>query len=417
MRAPGRFPADHAFLDFMRTPTILALSTAISGLAFGQVTYGTDDSGEQENFALDTGSGTSTGPEWTGAEAWGIGDDDVNSLFYVNNGSTLYSHPFGMSGGAATNIGTILFNGAASSMTGLAYDNGVLYGHRNIATEALYTIDVVTLDATIAYTYSTTTIDLGGLDADPATGLILGSNDSSAYTDPNGNGGTGVVTLDVVAQTESLDFPYPAGETDIDGLAFDPNGTGTIWYIEDEPAPLHNYDIGSMTFDPAPPMNAVQGSRIFSAGTYDGDGGGGGLGTNYCGPGVPNSTGNSGTISATGSDSVAANNVTLTGSDLPNNATAFFLTSMTQDFVMNPGGSDGNLCLGGAIGRYVGPGQIQNSGAMGEVSLVLDLTMVPQPTGFVSVMPGDTWNFTCWFRDANPGPTSNFTDGLSIVFI
>ena len=170
-----------------------------------------------------------------------------------------------------------------------------------------------------------------------------------------------------------------------------------------------------MTFDPAPPMNAVAGSRVFSAGSYIGDGMGG-LGTNYC-MANPNSTGNTGSISATGSSSVAANNVTLMGSDLPLNATAFFLTSMMQGFTPNPGGSEGNLCLGGEIGRYVGPGQVLNTGGSGMASLAIDLTQTPTPTGLVSVQAGETWNFQCWHRDSNMGTaTSNFTDGLEIMF-
>ena len=85
---------------------------------------------------------------------------------------------------------------------------------------------------------------------------------------------------------------------------------------------------------------------------------------------------------------------------------------------MQPGGSQGNLCLGGAIGRYVGPGQIKNSGAAGTFDLVLDLASTPTPTGLVQVLPGDTWNFTAWYRDAVSGvATSNFTDAVSVTFL
>jgi hypothetical protein len=147
------------------------------------------------------------------------------------------------------------------------------------------------------------------------------------------------------------------------------------------------------------------------------DGGGGSLGSNYCTTN-PNSTGASSSISAQGSATVAMNNVTLMCSNLPLNAFAFFLTSRTQGFVANPGGSQGNLCLAGAIGRYVGPGQIQNSGATGAISLVLDLTVQPTPTGPVPVMAGETWNFQCWHRDAVGGTaTSNFSNGLEIAFL
>ena len=48
-------------------------------------------------------------------------------------------------------------------------------------------------------------------------------------------------------------------------------------------------------------------------------------------------------------------------------------------------------------------------------SLMLDLGAIPvnPPT---AVVPGDTWNFQCWYRDLNPTLTSNFSDGLTITF-
>ncbi|MGD2017245.1 MAG: hypothetical protein PVJ89_03965 [Planctomycetota bacterium] len=139
-------------------------------------------------------------------------------------------------------------------------------------------------------------------------------------------------------------------------------------------------------------------------------------GTNYCAANN-NSTGSPASMSASGSNSVSANDLVLEANDLPINSFGFFLTSQTQGFVANPGGSEGNLCLGGAIGRYVGPGQIQNSGATGMISLAIDNTQVPQPTGFAAVAAGDTWNFQLWHRDSSGGsPTSNFTDGYEITF-
>ena len=57
-----------------------------------------------------------------------------------------------------------------------------------------------------------------------------------------------------------------------------------------------------------------------------------------------------------------------------------------------------------------------NSGATGAFSLQLDLTSVPTPAGPVAVQPGETWYWQAWFRDNNPTPTSNFTDGIAILF-
>ncbi len=141
------------------------------------------------------------------------------------------------------------------------------------------------------------------------------------------------------------------------------------------------------------------------------------VGQNYCST-APNSTMLAASMSATGSVQVSANDITLECAEMPAFVFGFFIASRTQGFVMNPGMSDGNLCLGGSIGRYVGAGQIMNTGGAGSISLTVDLQAIPQPNGPVSAAAGDTWNFQCWFRDAGLSGTgtSNFSDGLSITF-
>ncbi|MFT7679579.1 MAG: hypothetical protein ACI8QC_003583 [Planctomycetota bacterium] len=57
-----------------------------------------------------------------------------------------------------------------------------------------------------------------------------------------------------------------------------------------------------------------------------------------------------------------------------------------------------------------------NSGAGGELGLALDLANTLTPSGPVAVLAGETWNFQCWYRDNNPGPTSNFSDAVSVTF-
>ena len=146
--------------------------------------------------------------------------------------------------------------------------------------------------------------------------------------------------------------------------------------------------------------------------------GAGAIGTPYCGPAVANSTGASAFMSATGSTSIAANDLALEANDLPLNSFGFFLTSQTQGLSPNPGGSAGNLCLGGNIGRYVGPGQIQNSGSSGMIMLLTNNSQQPTPGGLVQVMAGEVWNFQAWYRDVTPMgmATSNFTNGLEITY-
>ncbi|QDV08840.1 hypothetical protein Poly30_43950 [Planctomycetes bacterium Poly30] len=143
---------------------------------------------------------------------------------------------------------------------------------------------------------------------------------------------------------------------------------------------------------------------------------GGPVGTNYC-MANPNSTGGTGVMGATGSRSVTANDLTLQGTGLPNLSFGFFITSNTSVFVPNPGGSSGNLCVGGAVGRYVGPGQIKNSGLNGTIELLINNQLTPTPTGFVQIQSGETRFFQLWHRDSSGGtPTSNFTDGYEITF-
>lgn len=140
------------------------------------------------------------------------------------------------------------------------------------------------------------------------------------------------------------------------------------------------------------------------------------IGAPYCTAAI-NATGVAGVLTAAGSLTVANNDLTLTASSLPTNTFGFFIVSPDQGLIMNPGGSQGDLCVVGSIGRYVGPGQIMNSGFAGEFSLALDLTTIPTPTGPVAAMAGDTFNFQTWYRDMTPaGATSNFTQGLEMAF-
>ncbi|MEM8709409.1 MAG: choice-of-anchor B family protein [Planctomycetota bacterium] len=137
------------------------------------------------------------------------------------------------------------------------------------------------------------------------------------------------------------------------------------------------------------------------------------VGTAYC-TATPNSSGAPGAVVGSGSDFLSLNDLELTATSLPPSQTGFFIVSREQSFVAGIGGGDGNLCIGANIGRYLG--QVANSGAAGEIRLVVDATAIPQPTATVGTLPGDTWNFQCWHRDANPGPTSNLTNGYSVTF-
>lgn len=132
-----------------------------------------------------------------------------------------------------------------------------------------------------------------------------------------------------------------------------------------------------------------------------------GLGGVYC-HSTTNSTGDEAGLVASGSNLAPENLLFLTAHRLPHQQFGYFVASQTQGFVQGPGGSQGNLCLSGQIVRFAK--QVGSSGEEGLISIQVDLTSPP-------VNAGETWNFQGWFRDQSPGPTSNFTEAVSVTFL
>jgi hypothetical protein len=137
------------------------------------------------------------------------------------------------------------------------------------------------------------------------------------------------------------------------------------------------------------------------------------IGSQYCAA-AENSTGTSGFILAQGFGWSAGSSFQLTANDIPSNSFGHFIVSNQSGFVMNPGGSQGNLCLQGAVGRFNRPGEVMNSGPSGAFTLGVNSSEIPSPNGTVAIQPGETWYFQCWVRDI--GPSSNFTSGVEITF-
>lgn len=137
--------------------------------------------------------------------------------------------------------------------------------------------------------------------------------------------------------------------------------------------------------------------------------------TTYCSTN-PNSTGVSGGIGATGSPYIGTNNMAVTATSLPQDVFTFLLVGTASDYVANPAGSLGNLCVGGSIGRYWN--SLQSTGGTGTASHGLDLQNIPGPSTSQPVLAGQTLYFQWWHRDTVGGlPASNFTNGLRAIFI
>ncbi len=214
-----------------------------------------------------------------------------------------------------------------------------------------------------------------------------------------------------VAWTSSINVDSVSWETD--GFMQDQNAnalrwgtTYSFWFTANAAPATVAAELG--LFKPGNPGDQT----VALTGPGDGTPGGVVI-VNYCTANL-NSTGQTTDIVASNVD-LGARTMDLDAMNMPTNAFGFFITSTTQAFVANPGGSAGNLCIGGNIGR--GVGGIQSSGATGSFGVVGDLDNMPTPTGTVAVMAGETRYFQAWHRDSLLGiATSNFSDGVRVTF-
>lgn len=138
------------------------------------------------------------------------------------------------------------------------------------------------------------------------------------------------------------------------------------------------------------------------------------LGTIVC-PGTVNSTGSGAELEIVGTRHADVNLLRLRARDLPAGTAGFFLGASASGFVQGPGGSQGNLCLGGTLYRFNHAGQWGVSGTTGMNELELDTEGVFGGFGPV-ISAGESWTFQHWYRDLNPGQTSNFSSAVEVLF-
>ncbi|HSM12617.1 MAG TPA: hypothetical protein VLA66_00985, partial [Thermoanaerobaculia bacterium] len=190
--------------------------------------------------------------QFSGFTPWGAAYDATNDRVLFNSGTTLYEWPIG---GSVNLLGTITNGGGGNlSMVALAWYQNTLYATRNIANEAVYSIDLSTLVATPVIDYDDATYDFGGLSIDPATGEFYGTDDGS-------NDALMRINMDGSA---TLIAPYPVGQTDIDGLAV---GGGFAYLVTDEPGDIFVWDFGGGSYA-TPIPNPWTTAETFSAGAW-----------------------------------------------------------------------------------------------------------------------------------------------------
>ncbi|MEM9557431.1 MAG: hypothetical protein AAGC60_24445 [Acidobacteriota bacterium] len=197
-------------------------------------------------FTIDVETDTST-QVFTGLPVWGAayeaaGDRVLFTSSGVDpvDGADLYEYSVS-GGGAPTLLGSITLGGTSLRIDGLAISGGVLYGVQQFdsgtSVAGLFSIDPTTREAT--FLVGVTSGAISGIGADADTGIIYGADDTAGQ----------IVTIDPVGGSTNF-APYPAAETDLDGLAA---GGGKIYLVPDDntPGEIFPFDIASMTYDPS----------------------------------------------------------------------------------------------------------------------------------------------------------------------
>lgn len=154
---------------------------------------------------------------------------------------------------------------------------------------------------------------------------------------------------------------------------------------------------------------------------------GGGVGTAFCfgdgsgsscpcgnfggaGEGCANSTASGAVIASTGSASVAAANLVLTGASLvPGQPGLYFQANQQVNGGLGNPFGDGLRCAGGGVRRL----QVRQANGAGVSSTTIDL--VAQG----GVVAGNTHTYQIWYRDPTLGPCGsgfNLTNGLAITW-
>ena len=131
---------------------------------------------------------------------------------------------------------------------------------------------------------------------------------------------------------------------------------------------------------------------------------------------LPNSASSGAALIARGSEAAVVNWVRLELDAAPPLQFTLLINSQTPGNTM-PAGSMGVMCLGGTYGRYLGPGEVGRTDPNGRRTFTLDLPNTPTMTTPTAILSGETWYFQAWFRDRNPGPTSNFSNAIAVSFL
>jgi len=246
----------------------------------------------------------------------------------------------------------------------------------------------------------------GNTSSQEAAACAGGVIDSCAFADNLSAGSP----LDSIGQTAQVSYSVVEG-----GFVGTGNRAGDPEFWGPEDLHLLPQSLAHDAGNPASPLDpdgsrADAGALPFDS-EWCGSGCVGSIGFTPC-TGFPHSGGAIAHLSALGSTEVALDRVVLNAAPVPANMFGYFLGARSPGSTPFFGGSQGVLCLGGAIYRF--NSTILHSGNQASLSFRPRLNHFPRGQ---AVTAGERWYFQAWFRDSNAGfGQSNTSSALAIDF-
>lgn len=130
--------------------------------------------------------------------------------------------------------------------------------------------------------------------------------------------------------------------------------------------------------------------------------------------GEPNSAGAGATLSAQGSPRAGDRALRLESAGLPAGRSTTFMASKSPGSTPFFSGGQGTLCLGSPFGRLNADPIF--SDASGRAVLDVRTDAISLGGALISIQPGETWYFQAFYDDDNPGPTTNLSASLVVLF-